>query len=380
MTIVDSLKNILHVGKKESVLGIDVGTSAIKIVQLHQSSDGPVLDTYGSLALGPQVEEKKIAIGESVPITVSLIKKSLSYLMRESKTTATVFGFSLPFRSSYVKQITVPQMSDESLREVIDIEANKHIPVPLQDVTFEWFPVPELFSDIEENQLTTVGGRDTPLLEKKNTDTRTLVLSVVENTTLNLYKSIASELQMLNPRFEIEIFSALRSTTKETHAPTLIIDIGARTTKFYIVLHSIVFRSFFIDQGGETLTHVIMNSEKIAFQDAELKKREYGLEHPHEELRESMNAIIDNLISEININMQDFESHYHHAIGRVVLTGGGSTLGGLYQKIKENIPVAVEYANPFLYVAHQKNVNDILQKVGPEFSVAIGIAMRMLQK
>ena len=111
----------------QSVLGIDIGSSAIKIVQIKKKRGRAVLETYGELALGPYAG---IEVGRSTILPKEKIVEALRDILREAKTTTVSSGIALPLSSSLISFITIPHVPDKQLSEVISIEARKYIPVP----------------------------------------------------------------------------------------------------------------------------------------------------------------------------------------------------------------------------------------------------------
>ena len=363
--------------KSKSVIGIDVGSSSVKIVQLRKKGGVAVLETYGSLAIGPYADTET-DIGKHVNTTEEIIQTVIDVLRKEAKITSKSGGISIPFSVSLISLIKVPALSDERIAQTIPFEARKHIPVPLEEVSLDWFIVPAGLLEPEESPIVTTEELQTPTIEKENS--RRVLLIAIHNTELKKYKSVSSSLDLDVKFFEIEIFSTLRSVVFENRYPILIIDIGASTTKFYVLEHNIILRSFFINQGGETMTNAVALSENISFKDAEKKKRQFGLNLPDEGSKKGVSLLIEEVFSQANLAITDFESKNKNSIGKVILSGGGSSMKGLVEAASERLKVKVETADPFSRLQHPVFLSDTLRKTGPEFSVAVGIGLRMLER
>ncbi|MDO8576390.1 MAG: pilus assembly protein PilM, partial [bacterium] len=115
-----------------SVLGIDIGASSAKVVQLRTSRGAAILETYGEIALGPYAQQP---IGKAVKLTPEKTAEALTDLMREANVTARSGGLSIPFSSSLVSVIDLPHIAPEQLKRMIPIEARKYIPIPVSEVT-----------------------------------------------------------------------------------------------------------------------------------------------------------------------------------------------------------------------------------------------------
>ena len=123
--------------KSASVLGIDVGASSVKIVQLKKKNGKAVLETYGEIALGPYASAQ---VGQSTSPPAEKIGEALTDLMREANVTAHTGGIAVPLSSSLISVITLPTKSKEDLKTMVPIEARKYIPVPVSEVALDWRP------------------------------------------------------------------------------------------------------------------------------------------------------------------------------------------------------------------------------------------------
>src|SRR3989338_8244595 len=152
------------IGKKsESVLGIDIGSSSIKIVQLSRKNGHAVLDTYGELSLGPYAGK---SIGEATSLPTEKIIEALGDLLKEKevKITTRLCGVAIPFSSSLITVIDMPNESLKQLSEMIPIEARKYIPVPISEVSLDWYIIPKDKNPESDGLKTDSGGK--PLLAK----------------------------------------------------------------------------------------------------------------------------------------------------------------------------------------------------------------------
>ena len=357
---------------KHSVVGIDIGSSAVKVVQVRQEKGVAVLETYGSLAIGPYVENTEI--GQHANVGEEVLHTVLSALLQEAKITASLACVSIPFHSSLISLIEVPALSDEKIAQTIPFEAKRYIPVPLEDVSLDWFVVPQALLRRD----------DAPIFEDDiapvaESEKRKVLLIAIHNHELIKHKNILGKTNLNTQYFEIEIFSTLRSSVYDGGLPVIIIDIGARSTKLYVVEHGIILRSFFVNQGGQNISQAIARAEDISFKEAEHKKREFGFTIEDKEVRHAMSLIIDEIFTEANNAIVDFEQRYRQAISKIVLTGGGASMKGLLEEVKAKTKISVEIANPFSRLRHPALLSETLKESGSEFSVAVGAALRALE-
>ncbi len=357
---------------KHSVVGIDIGSSAVKVVQVRQEKGVAVLETYGSLAIGPYVEDTEI--GQHANAGEEVLHTVLAALLQEAKITASLACVSIPFHSSLISLIEVPALSDEKIAQTIPFEAKRYIPVPLEDVSLDWFVVPQALLRRD----------DAPIFEDDiapiaQSEKRKVLLIAIHNHELIKHKNILGKTALNTQYFEIEIFSTLRSSVYDGGLPVIIIDIGARSTKLYVVEHGIILRSFFVNQGGQNISQAIARAEDISFKEAEHKKREFGFTIEDKEVRHAMSLVIDEIFTEANNAIVDFEQRYRQSISKIVLTGGGASMKGLLEEVKAKTKNSVEIANPFSRLRHPALLSETLKESGSEFSVAVGAALRALE-
>ena len=357
--IFEKLKN-KFLGSK-SVMGIDIGSSSIKVVQLKNVGGIIILETYGSISTGPYAN---VDIGKSVKLTTDNLVTVMKDLTREANVKTNIVSLSIPFNASFVSLIKLPDLDDKYIAQAIETEAAKYIPVPMEEVSIDWFLPPRyIFEDKETD-------------EKK----RYALLIAIHNSDLQHYRDIIQKLNYDVRFFEIEIFGSIRSTLGSSKTPTVIVDIGARTTKFYVVDHGIVIKSYFINQGGQTVTQVIETVMSTTFEEAEELKRRYGLQIDNEAAQKAIVSSVDDILTEVNRVVGDYQTKYKKDIARLIFTGGGSGIKGLLNHAKEKTYIMPELANSFEKVSAPNFANSVLEEVGPEFSVAVGAALRLLLK
>jgi type IV pilus assembly protein PilM len=162
----------------------------------------------------------------------------------------------------------------------------------------------------------------------------------------------------------------------------MVLDMGAATTKLYVVEHGLIRASHIINRGGQDITLAISRSLGVTLQKAEEMKREFGLVNRPENLAalQSSSLILDHLFSEINRIAAGYQTKFNKNIARVVLTGGGSVLRGLKEKASASLEREVILADPFAKTDTPAFIEGVLKEVGPSFSVAVGLALRKLQE
>lgn len=347
--------------KEASILGVDIGTSSIKIVQLRKEKERAILETYGELALGPYA---KLKVGQAVKLPEDKIIEALKDLLKEANAKARTAVVAIPLASSFITVINLPFSLGDNLSEVIQMEARKYVPVPLSEVILDWWILPEI-------------SKEQSLETKKFTR---VLLAAIHRDTINAYKSIISGAGLKTKFYEIECFSILRSCLTRESSPVAVLDFGASTTKLAVVDLGLLKETHSIGHGSQELTLALSRSFNIDFSRAEEMKREIGLSDlpENQQFVSVLEPILDYIFLEANRFIKDFQKKNNRSIGKVLLSGGGSLLKGLIDFSVKKFSLEVELADPFLKVEYPLFLSGALKEVGVGFALAAGLALREL--
>lgn len=356
--------------KESSVLGIDIGPSSIKVVQLKKKNGKAVLETYGELALGPYAGTD---IGRSTVLGSDKLSEAIKDLLKESNTTTLDSALSIPISSSLITFIKLPTTDERQLAEMVPIEARKYIPVPISEVSIDYWPIPKDESTVSEFQ------KGEKVEANKETE---VLLVVIHNDAISKNKEIERSLGLVNAFSEIEIFSCMRSTLDPSLAPQMIIDFGSNSTKAFIVERGILRNSHMINRGAQDITLAISKSLGISFEEAEKIKRAQGVvaKAGGENIAEVSSITLDYILAEVGRVVMDYYRRNGKKVSKIILTGGGSLLKGLKEKASIAFETPVEIADPFSKVEYPAFLENVLREAGPEFAVALGLAIKKLQE
>lgn len=360
-----------------SVVGIDIGASSIKIVQLRASRGVAILETYGEIALGPYAE---MSIGKTVKISPEKTSEALNDLMKEANVTAREASISIPFSSSLLTVINLPKVDNEALKRMVPIEARKYIPVPVSEVVLDWFSIPE---DETGGSAFDVVNKET---KPKAAVGQEVLLVAIHNDIMRTYQTI-TQLSGLNVDFyEIEVFSAIRATIDHGIAPLLMVDLGAATSKMYVVERGIVRLTHIVTAGGQHMTESLATTMGWEFEKAERVKRERGLQastaysrEENDQIKTALLSTLNRVFAEVNRVLLSYGERSNKNVSRVILTGGGASLPGLVDIARSSLNAEVEIANPFAHTEAPAFLDEVLKSIGPGFAVSVGLALRKLK-
>ncbi len=368
--ILDSIKSFFSGQQGSSVLGIDIGISSIKLVQLKRKRGRAILETYGELSLGPYAG---LEAGRSTNMTADQLGQAVIDIVRESNATTNKSAISIPFGSSLVSFIKLPKVDEKQLAQMIPLEARKYIPVPISEVSLDYLVIPKNESTASEYQNS---------VEKPEEKTVDVLLVVIHNDAMERNKKITQTAKLETTFSEIEIFGSMRSVLEPGTAPQMIIDFGANSTKIYIIERGILRASHMVSRGSQDITMAISKSLGISIEEAEKMKRDRGLlkkESDEMDTNEITSLTLDYIFSEISRVLLNYQKKTERNVSKIFLTGGGVLLKGFKEKAESSFNVPVILADPFSKVEFPAFLDSILKQAGPSFSVAIGLALRRLQ-
>lgn len=355
-------------GAEMGALGIDIGSSSIKVVQLSRKAGRIVLDTYGALALGPYAG---IEIGRATALPAQKLSEVLADLFREASVTSKECGVSIPLASSLVTTIEMPPIAEKDLATMVPIEARKYIPVSISEVSLDWWVVPK--SEDPGSQIARSGEETKQMLD--------VLLVVILNDVLQRYQDVMVRSQVQSSFYEVEIFSTIRSVLPDGGMkPAMIVDFGAATTKIYMIEHGVVRSSHTINKGAQDITFAIANAYGVSVAEAENFKRSEGLAGTYgsRSVRDVADTVLRYVFTEANLSLLNFEKRFGKNIEQVYLTGGGSTLKGILEVAQTVFETSLVLGDPFSKVQTPAFMEPVLQQVGPEFAVALGVALRKM--
>jgi type IV pilus assembly protein PilM len=343
----------------QRVVGIDVGSSSIKVVELQNRNDVVTLTTYGELQLGPYLDEKPI--GSSVILTPSLERQALVDILRESAVKARSAVFAMPLSASFVTVMNMIAAADEDISARVRVEARKYIPVPIGDVTLDW-------AEVEMNK-------------KDSEESRDILLAAIQNDALARFKTLLQSVEFPSAPTEIECFSAIRGLYNPGEDNVAIIDIGAVSTKLYLVHKGLLQRVYRVRAGGALCTDVMVKEMNMSFDEAEQLKRTITSDDERFAAVQKINHNhYSRALRELTQVLEDYESRTGTTVQQVYLIGGGAQFAGLSTYIGSQLGRSVAMALPFNKVAYPAFMEDTMNEIGSSFVVALGAALRAFEE
>jgi type IV pilus assembly protein PilM len=340
--------------KKNHYIGMHINSHAIKGLQFDPGSS-----TTSIKALANVIMPKGLIVNDdfaNYDALADLIKRSLEKPTHGTFTTNRVV-VALPESKSFVRIIPMQPMADHEIANAILFEAESYIPLPMDQVYFDW-----------------------QVLTRKPEGVEVLVIASPKNF-VDKYITILEKANLVIAGIETESQSVARALVPaDTKEPILIADMDAYKTALVMVHEGSLQFTSSIPIAGNNFTEKLSKAASIGLPEAEKLKQQFGLanttEYPN--LRLQMMPIMEDLAAEIKNILKFHYDHHEEHIGSLVLTGGGAKL----QHIAENLepllemyaPIKVTVANPLEHVPNFKDdVLDPYQALS--YTTAIGLAM-----
>jgi len=366
----------IPVSGDKRVLGVDIGTSAIKVVQLKSDKGRVILENYGELALGPYASG---IIGQATNLSTEVISEALVDVLKEAKITGGEVAMAIPLGASLLSFITLPTKDRAQLARMIPLEARKYIPVPISEVALDWWVLPDKGSATKDAQK--ASKEEKSKNKKESSEQSEVVIAAIHNETINKYKRIQSTTGLQVSLFEIEIFSSIRSVVGRDMKPVMILDIGAGSSKLAMVEYGVVKSYHSINMGSQDITSSISKAFSMDMASAEQLKRDKGLNGEVEgrTIRDIAGLPLGHIFSEAKNAIESYKESNGGSVSKIILVGGGALLDGLQEFAQQEFEIEVALGDPFSKVESPAFLDDLLKKVGPEFAVALGIGLKALQ-
>lgn len=345
----------------KSCLGIDIGTSAIKIVNLSKVGQRIKLENYGETSALVFYEKPYRTFKEStLLLSTTEIAKAIEAILIEAKIEAKSAVFSIPDFSSFFTNFELPPMTKKELPEAIRFEAPQHIPLPISEVTIDW---------------QVIGGE---LADRKGTKLKILLVAV-PNSVIDQYREIARKAKLELRDLEAEVFGLSRIAIKEQKETIGLIDIGAQSTTISIIDQGLLKMSHSFDIAGNELTSTLSKGLNLDLKEAEELKRKSGLREKGERVSQILSPLIDSILAEVEKTFQNFYQAEKKEVKKIILAGGSALIPGLREYFNSFFKKETEIIDPFANISYPPILEPVLKEIGPSYAIAVGAALRGLE-
>ena len=343
-------------GKKDNVVGLDIGSRSLKAAEIVETKGGHKLKRYGIVDI-PQgaIEDGTINDPESVADAIRRLFKS--YNFKENNVAVSIGGYSV-----IVKKINVQTMAEEQLQETIHFEAEQYIPFDISDVNLDF----QILGEVESNP-----------------NQMSVFLVAAKKEMVNDYINLVN-LAGLNPCIvDVEAF-ALQNVFELNYDfsedNVALIDIGASKTSLNILKgNSSVFMRD-VSLGCVQINQKIMSLLDCSYEQAEQFKHGDNPDRlSPEDLNEIVSSVVTDWCTEIRRAIDFFYSTYpDDQIKRIVLSGGGANIAEFRDLLATEVAAEVEVIDPFRNFSIENKSFDpaFIKQIAPQAAICLGLAMR----
>ena len=343
--------------KAKPVLGLDISSTSVKLLELSRHGDRYRVETYAVRALPPNaVVEKNINDQEAV---AEVIKA----MVKQSKTKLKHAAVAVAGSAVITKVIDMPAgLSDDAMETQISLEADQYIPFPLEEVAIDFEVQGESPRNPDQVEVLLAACR------RENVEMRANVLELADLTP----EKVDVEAYSMERAYEL-IADQLEDQDGQVVA---IIDVGATMTTLSVLVDGKTVYTREQLFGGKQLTEEIQRRYGLSMEEAGLAKKQGGLPDDYES--EVLSPFKEAVVQQVTRSLQFFFSaSQYNDVDYIILAGGVASMDGLVGLIEEKLGTQTVVANPFAGMSVSSRVNAVaLANDAPSLMIATGLAMR----
>ncbi len=344
--------------KRAPILGIDISSTSIKLLELSKSASGYRIESYAVMPLPTN------AVIENNIHEVDTVGDALAKVVDKAKTKAKQVALAVAGSAVITKIIDMPaDLNEEQMEAEINDDAGQYIPFPIEEVALDFEVLREMADNPERVEVLLVACR------RENIETRLEAIALAKLEA----KVIDTESFAMERAFEL-IAPQLDGHDEST--TVAIMDIGASVTTLSVLQggETVYTREQLF--GGRQLTEEIQRRYGLSVEEAGVAKKQGGLpdDYQTEVLEPFMDAVVQQTLRSLQFF---FSSSQHNEVDYVILAGGVASMAGLPELVEERLGTPCVVANPFANMAVSSRVNAMaLSNDAPAFMIACGLAMR----
>ncbi|NIQ39087.1 MAG: type IV pilus assembly protein PilM [Proteobacteria bacterium] len=343
-------------GKKKDVIGLDIGSSSIKVVELNETKRGHRLVNSAMASIPPEAIVDG-SLMDSVVIVDTIRELIKSFKVRTKEVATSVSGHSV-----IVKKISLPVITEDELAESIQWEAERYIPFDASDVNIDF----QILGANEEND-----------------ELMDVILVAAKKDIINDYLNVLLEAGLNAVIVDIDAF-ALENMYQANYPMKRgeivgLVDIGANVMNINVMKDGISAFTRDVFKGGSSITDEIQKHLHVDYEEAEALKIGSKID-------DSKQQAIDNILktassdfaSEVGQSLGYFQKTSNQNVDKVFISGGCAKIEGLSKVIEAQIGVPVEVVDPFQNIEITKKdlTLDYISDISPMMAVGVGLALR----
>lgn len=337
--------------QKRDVVGIDIGTGSLKVVQLAKKGPLTKLIGYGQMPI-PENYIIEGIIAESEKLA-ELAKKFFSVGVW-GKITATRVCTSLPESKIFTRTITLPHMNDKALAEAVNWEASQTIPMAMSDLYLDYQVIGPSADDPKNDEVIYAAAP-----------------KAIVDSYVHFFTALGFEIEGIETSLTAIIRAAV--TRKSHKEAVLVVDIGGKTTNL-AVFNKVIRLTGSTLIGGDHITYRIAEVLKIDEKEAEKVKKQKTADKT--KIRQAVDVEVTEITKEATkmINYYQEKNKKASPVSRIILSGGSASLDMLADIFKEKLGIATEVGNPWANISIYP-LKSVPKDEAPAYTNAVGLAL-----
>jgi type IV pilus assembly protein PilM len=334
----------------DDFVGIDVGSTAVRLVQLKKVGTSNSLVSFGSAELPP-----KLAQSDS-KIDMQKVAKVIAQLVKSSKVNTKYVATALPASDVFSTVIKLPPMTHEEMEKAVRYQAEQNLPLKIDEVRLDWQVI----------------------REHPTTHESVVMLVCAPNLKATRVVELFNMAGLDVIYLETNPIATARALANPTDPIVMIVDIGATSTELSIIENGVVSHVRSVSAAGLSMTRSIMQTLGLDIGQAEQFKQKFGLSQAKLEgqVFKTLRPVLNSITEEISRSIKYYSEQFGTNVNKIILTGGSSRMPDLVSYLKSTLGIDVVYASPWTNISYQPELNDKLAQLAPEFGCAVGLAMR----
>jgi type IV pilus assembly protein PilM len=360
----------MPVSKKNQLVGLDIGSHSIKLVEIDDSKKGMILKNFGIISLpNDAIVEGNI---KEMEIAASAIKTLFKHLNVRNKNVAiSISGFSV-----IVKKITISKRDESELEASIHEEAEQYIPFDISDVNLDY----EILASPEKE----AGEEEEEGEAEKGPEFMDVMLVAAKKDIIEDYESLVHLAGLSPVVMDVDAFAlqnAFESSSEDISGSYAIINVGATELGINAVKDGISMFTRDSSYGGSQITEAIMSKLNLSFEEAE-KIKLGGTKIDDKvkgEVEEIFTTMVSGWVQEIKRALDFLSTTYpDETIEKILVSGGAYRIPGFLKYLEMETALPIEELNPFAGLQINEKIFDprYLGYIAPQAGVAVGLALR----
>lgn len=371
-------------GKPHAYIGLDIGTSSLKVVELIDRKKSIAVATYAeanipNLLLEPPNGDVEQGIAQLIKIILELLDKA--------GVAADNVVAALPSSIVFSTVITLPRMPEKDIEKAIHFAAREVVPADIDEMFLGWSrlgELPHMDSGAEEsnsqNEAAAVSKVAAPVGKVADDTTDVpIFITAAPKTIVERYTKLMAAAKLELVALEVETFPLVRSLLTSTTDSAMIVDIGDQATTFHVIDKGTPVLSNTIEWGGKNITEAVAVAAGMSVEAADQYKQQHGLHGGANEAAVlASERAVTKLVDQAKRIMSLDQGYAISRSRKTVLIGGGAKLKGLAEFWTKGVGHLAFVGNPWRGLTYPPELEPRLSELGPTYAVAVGLAHRQL--